>query len=139
MLRTVKDRALNEKQHAAIRLLMQGSNHAHVAEQIGTTPETLSRWMNNDTLFIATLNYQRQAAYESVIQRMRSLAHAAVDALETGLESDDENIRLKTAQTILKMISLDHITPPEGPITEHDVVAQQNQNNFWNSFQPINM
>ena len=133
-----RQRQLNEKQHAAIRMLLLGSTQSAVAEQVGTTPETLSRWINTDTLFIATLNYQRKAAYDSVVNRMRGLAHSAVDALEISLESEDEMIRLKTAQTILKMISLDSIQAPNDPITEREVSSQQ-ENDTWKLFQPVNM
>lgn len=118
-------RDLSDKQHAAIRLLIAGTTQVTVAEQVGVTPETLSRWLNSDSLFIATLNYNRQAAYTSVIERMRSLAHAAVDALENSLDSENEMVRLKAAQAILKMINLDDIAAPAGPTTEQGVELEQ--------------
>ena len=125
---------ISEQQHAAIRLLLMGSTQHSVAEQIDTTPETISRWLRNDADFIATLNYQRQSAYQSVVDRMRSLAHTAVGALETGLESENEMVRLKTAQTILKMISLDAIDAPQGPTNAQEVKESQDQQEIWRIF-----
>lgn len=129
-----KHRQLNEKQHAAIRLLLSGDTQTNVAKEIGITPETLSRWINGDSLFIAALNEQRRAAYDSVVHRMRSLAHAAVDALTVSLNSENEMIRLKTAQTILKMINLDDIAAPSGPTTPYEVEIAKEQNDTWKVF-----
>ena len=51
---------LTPQQETAIDLILAGKNDREVAESIGKSRSTINVWRNQDPLFMATLNNQRQ-------------------------------------------------------------------------------
>lgn len=97
---------LNQKQSAAIELLMSGLTDAEVGAQIGVARETVCRWRLHHPEFIAELNRRRTALLESYEQSARNLVGKAIRAAEEALDSDDQELKVKTACTILKMFNI---------------------------------
>ena len=109
-------RQLNDKQKQAIPLILSGKNDSEVAKGVGSTRQTINKWKNQDHHFQAELNYQRQANYDSQIDRLRKLRVKAVNIIENELDSDDIKTRQKAARFILKLN-----LKPTGKITWEEI------------------
>lgn len=112
---------LNGKQDQVITLLLAGKTQKDAAAEADVAKETVSRWMNGDPAFVATLNTRRRELWGANAQRLRSLAGKAVDTLEGLLESENETMRLRAASEILKAVSLARVEPPSGKTNPEDV------------------
>jgi hypothetical protein len=114
---------LNSKQLHAIRLLVTGGKLKHViAEEVGVTPETLSRW-NQQPAFVAELNKARVEAHEATMQGIRNLAMKGLETLEKLLNSTNEKVQQTTAQALLDIYL--KLAKPSGPTSREDVLAKQ--------------
>ena len=93
---------LTPQQETAIDLILAGKNDREVAESIGKSRSTINVWRNQDPLFMATLNNQRQQVRGSQLSRLNTLVSDAVDALQDGLHDEDIKVRIVAAVHILK-------------------------------------
>jgi len=106
------------EQHNAIDLLILGHTDHAVAEQIGVARETICRWRNENPYFMAELNRQRKAVWQTAHERLRGLVGKAIDIVEKALNADD----VKAALTVLKATNLyGHVEAPQGE-TDPDLV-----------------
>lgn len=119
-----KSRQLSEQQSNAIEYIVQGMTDRAVAEKCSVVRQTICEWRNHDPLFIATLNHVRQEMWAESQERLKNLAGKALDVFERSLDSKDPKIQLAAAQTILKRVVPDDITPPTGPTTAWGVIYQ---------------
>lgn len=113
-------RQLSPAQLVAIPLLLAGQSITDTAAAVGVARQTVSTWLNADTLFIATLNAERFDLWEGHKDRLRSLIPKAVDALERGLEHPDPRVSQAAARDILKLVDLSDCRP-DPATTEEDV------------------
>lgn len=112
----------SEQQERVIGLLLSGKNQREGAEKVGVARETVSRW-HNEPAFIAMMNARRLELWQAHRDRLCTLAHRAVDAMQGLLDSGDEGVRLRAAMAILKTVS--EGGKPVGPTEPEDVEAEQ--------------
>ena len=73
---------LSDKQEQAINLILLGQTDQSLAEAIGVARQTINKWKNQNPLFKATLNSQRQELWSSHYEALRSLIKLAIKVLE---------------------------------------------------------
>jgi len=95
-------KTLNQKQLNAIELLLSGMSVTDSAKEVKTARETVSRWLNQDSEFIAEINQRRHNMWHSSEDRLRSLLPKALDVLETELENGDK----QTALSVIRLASV---------------------------------
>lgn len=117
---------LTAKQEQVLTDLVSGKNCSEAAEAAGVKPETVSGWMANDHLFVATLNARREDQWEASIARLRGLVGRAIETVEGLLQSKDEKTRLRAAALILRTAGLTDVKPT-GPTDVEDVRIQHAQ------------
>lgn len=95
---------LTEKQHLAIRHLAGGLTSMEVAERLGITRETISRW-RKDTEFYNELNSVITELYNHTQYNMNALASHAVSAIREALLNDTySEKRARIAISTLKLL-----------------------------------
>ena len=80
---------LSTKHLNAIDMLILGRSDREVAEQVGVSRETVTRWRSHNPHFIAELNRQRQSLWQGDQDRLRSLVGKAVDVFAQALQGGD--------------------------------------------------
>ena len=94
---------LSAQQWQAVRLLVAGKRQVDIAQEIGVTQETVSRW-RSQPVFVAAVNLALQDAYAASIGEVRD---AAKDALTTlrylSTHSEDERVRLSAALALVRL------------------------------------
>ena len=121
-----KTRQLSQEQMNAIEHLLQGRSDRAVSEAVGVSRQTVWEWRNHDPLFIAELNRQRYEMWKEAHERLKSLAHEAVNVLTRGLSSQDENVAITAAVHILKTVGLyGEVKQNFGPDTPEEAVWKQ--------------
>ncbi len=93
---------LTAQQWQAIGLLVAGVKAVDVAQQIGCTQETVSRWRSSP-VFAAALNLAVRDSYSATIGEVRSVAQEALSVLRECLKSEDERLRLSAALAVLRL------------------------------------
>ena len=106
---TETEPTLSPKKSQVIGLILEGNTQRRAAKEAGVSEETVSRWKSEDTLFASTLENYRRDLYESQAQKLLDLSGDAVNTLGELLKSEDEGIRLRASQAVLKA------TMPEPP------------------------
>ena len=81
---------------------MAGRRQVDVAQELGVTEETVSRWKTLPT-FTAALNMAVRDAYEGTLGKVRTVAQDALDVLQELLKSQDERVRLSAALSMLRL------------------------------------
>jgi Helix-turn-helix of insertion element transposase len=114
--------ALSIEQHNAIDLLVYGKPDREVAEAIGVTRETVTRWRNENPYFIAELNQKREELWRAAHDKLRGLVGKAIETLEKALDTGD----MKAAVEILKAVKLyGDVGTPKGETAPELVLLQQ--------------
>jgi hypothetical protein len=93
---------LTPKQVHAITALITTTNFRAAAKAVGVTPETIRRWMREESLF--------QEAYEDAIadlgkqgrDKLQAALHEAVDTVREGLKAEKQCDRLRAAAIIIE-------------------------------------
>lgn len=80
---------LNDKQHAAIRLLVSGLNDEEAAKAAGVSRQTLNKWKNNNALFISELSQKRAEAWKEFVSPLTESVRLAMDAVHTAIKNGD--------------------------------------------------
>jgi hypothetical protein len=93
---------LSPQQWTAIGLLVSGKRQAEVAQEIGVSQETLSRWRNSP-IYMAALNQAIRDCYAGTVGMVRNVVGDAVDALKGCLQSEDDRVRLSAALALIKL------------------------------------
>lgn len=97
-----EETGLTAQQWQAVALLTSGMRAVDVAQQVGVTPETISRW-RAVPLFTAAYNQSVRDAYSATIGQVRDIAAEAIQTLRESLQSKDERVRLSAAMAILRV------------------------------------
>jgi hypothetical protein len=106
--------------------LLKGSTQREAAAVGQVTAETVSRWMNNDPVFIASYNQARASMLEAAVNEILDLRKEAIKALRdlvTTADPENEWIRLKAAQAVLG-IKIPKIGPTD-PADVESVLAKR--------------
>lgn len=93
---------LNEKQLAAIELLVAGKSYSAAAKAINIDRSTLFRW-RQDELFQEVLRERHEELWSEATQRLRGLVHPSLDVLEQHLGERYDRARFRAASTILRL------------------------------------
>src|SRR5262245_55975964 len=96
---------LNEKQHAAIELLLLGKSLGATAKAIEIDPRTLYRW-RQDADFRRELEQRRAELWGEAAQRLSAMVHPSLDVLEEQLYDRYDRARFNAALTLLKLADL---------------------------------
>lgn len=127
--RPEEEAGLTAQQWQAVALLVAGKKQVEVAEALGLTQETVSRWRNSP-LFAAALNLAVRDAYSSTIGEVRGLVTDAIAALRECMYSEDERLRLSAALAVLRLhLQLDS-NAPALPVTPADIAQQMRDADF---------
>ncbi len=120
---------LSAQQEQVISLLLGGKTQREAAQEVGVAEETVSRWMNGDAEFVATLNARRLELWQANAEKLRALATKAVNTLGDLLDSEDDTLRLRAAISVLRALA--NVQPPAGPTDARSV------ENLWKSQQRL--
>jgi hypothetical protein len=114
---------LNPRQLQAIDLLLAGQRVHQVADAVGVTPRTITRWKNAQPEFMAEYN-RRVAAHSSVTAaRLRNMVDRALDQLETVMSSRDTKLKTSVSLRILSTMISRNLAHQHGPTQCADVIA----------------
>jgi hypothetical protein len=99
------ENCLNDKQHAAIELLILGQKTKDVASAVGVERRTVTRWKVDEN-FREELDRRRRELWSRASQRIASLVHPAIDVLEKHLNDRYEGNRFRAASAVLRLVDL---------------------------------
>ena len=106
--------SLNEKQHAAIRLLVMGKSQVTIARKLGVDTRTVRRWQQDGT-FRRELEQLRRRLWGEAADRLRALVHPSLDVLEQQLADPYERGRYRAANAVLRHANLKKCVPLSDP------------------------
>src|SRR4051794_33729170 len=93
--------SLNEKQQAALRLLIEGKTFSAVAEAVGVTRRTLYTW-REDPDFAEELQRRREELWSDAAERLRAMVHSSLDIFQEHLSDPYDRARFRAANAILR-------------------------------------
>lgn len=111
---------LSPIQLKAIDLIMSGGKYTEIARSLNIPYDRLWRWTKNE-IFSGELNRRKRLAIDASQTALINAATKAVETLISGLQSNDENIRVRSAQSILSRLPA--IEPL--PVTDWEVTMRQ--------------
>jgi len=126
-----QEKSITPQQEAVILELIAGKTQKEAAHAAGVAPETVSRWMKNDYVFIAELNARRKDVWRAHRDALRGLASEAVAAMGDLLKSKDERVRLQAASAILRTV---RELSPEGHTDPDRIEYDKRQAEEWRAF-----
>lgn len=111
---------LTGEQETVLTALLRGDKQVAAAACAKVAPETVSRWLNNDALFVAELARRRAELWDSIADRLRAEASKAVACLadiasDDGYQAPD---RIRAAAALLKAMG----ERPAGRVAAEQVV-----------------
>ena len=129
-----KKKVLSQQQLDVLALLLAGQRQVDAAASVGVAPETVSRWVNHDAVFIAALNRCRKDIFDASVDRLRALSGKAIDVLEEIVTApESEAAVLKASLAILKAVGLDKGERPEGLIDAEAIEEERRKASAWDS------
>lgn len=81
---------LSPKQIKAIDYKLSGHSHKEIADNIGVSEVTISRWWNNDSDFADAYNEKQQQIFEGNANRLEDLITHAVSVIEDKVKVDGD-------------------------------------------------
>src|SRR5687767_9326621 len=81
----IGENALNERQVAAMELMVAGKTDAAIARTLEVDRRTLYRWRTGHEAFRRELDRRRRAMWDGASDRLRAMLDPALDVLETQL------------------------------------------------------
>ena len=97
---------LSPQQIRAVTLFLSGSKSVSVSDQLGVSPQTLSRWQGEPN-FKAVMNRCKWEILSNARQSLQLAADSAVNCLvEIATESDNEELRRRASMDIIRLVGL---------------------------------
>jgi transposase-like protein len=97
---------ISPRQQVVLLALLSGGTQAAAAEAAGVTPETVSRWVHNDTDFRRQYAARRRAMEQAHDAKLTKLVDRAFKTLDYLMSCSDDYVRLDAAKVALKMAGL---------------------------------
>jgi hypothetical protein len=120
---------LNSAQETALLALLDGKLQKDAAKAAGVSPETVCRWLANDSGFVAELNRRRSELWHAQRDRVRKLADAALDELDDLLHSTSPKLQLEAIKIVLSTAAtMSHGIGPETPAGVEKMWFQERSN-----------
>ncbi len=116
---------LTEKHYLAITLLATGLTSKETAEQVGVTPEAVSRW-KADFKFKAELNMMLKTAQIEAQDKLRHLSSLALSTIEE-IMLDCEAPHKERLTASLKILEIVKIKPPYIGSTNPQVLRKEKE------------
>jgi transposase-like protein len=104
--------SLNERQRAAIDMLLAGRSCAAVAQALEVDRRTLYRWRQEEP-FRFELEQRRGELWQDAADRLRGMVHASLDVLERQLADRYDRARFTAATAVLRLAGLRKVVPPD--------------------------
>ena len=108
----IRENCLNEKQLAALELMLLGKKTGEIAEAIGVHRRTIWCW-KKDPQFADELDRRRSQLWSRASERLAALVHPALDVLERHLGDRYEHIRFRAASAVLRLADLKKSQAPD--------------------------
>jgi hypothetical protein len=112
---------LTLEQHKVIQLLLVGYSANEAASLVGKSRDTVSRWKNENPIFIAEMNKQRDEILKAGYSRLQNMMSKAIDVLENHLGKGN----LKAATDLLKIIATRNPMPEADSETDPEKIIQR--------------
>ena|SRR5947207_2993667 len=96
---------LNEKQKAAVELMLLGKSMTAIAKEVEIDRGTLYRWRQDED-FQEALEQRRRELWSVAADRLAGLVHPSLDVLEQHLEDRYDRARFRAATTVLRLAKL---------------------------------
>lgn len=111
---------LTGEQEVVLSALLRGEKQVEAAKSGKVAPETVSRWLHSDALFVAELERRRAELWDSIADRVRVGASKAVDCLSEIASDDGYHAvdRIRAAAALLKCLG----ERPAGKVAPEQVV-----------------
>jgi hypothetical protein len=93
----VKDEGLTRRQLKALPALVESPTIEAAASACGISASTLRRWLTTSEAFRAAVTKAQNQILEEVFRRIASRSHLAADAIERGVQSQDERLASRVA------------------------------------------
>jgi len=100
-----QEKSITPQQETVILELIAGKTQKEAAEAAGVAPETVSRWIKRNPVFVAALNARRKDLWDAHREKLRAQVRDAVDVMGDLLKSNNERVRLQAATAILRTAS----------------------------------
>ena len=98
-----EQKALTGAQEKVLVAMLAGETQRAAARAAGVAPETVSRWMSGDALFVATLNQRRKDLWAANGAKLAELGAEAIGVLaELMQKGDSHSVRLRAAVAVLR-------------------------------------
>lgn len=91
---------LSAKQQIAIEMLFMGKTDLEVAEVIEVGRDTIWRWRNHNSDFIAAWNELNGLVWTALVSRVMNLFSRSVEAIEEAIEKGDTEVALALVQSL---------------------------------------
>jgi hypothetical protein len=119
---------LTEKQHMAIKEILNGKTDGEVAEVVGVTRKTINQWRHNNPFFQAELSGQRKKAWEIFMDEYRELLTSSFQTVKAAIKDGD----VKTAIWFMESAGVDAvirkhigIEAPQGPDDPDEILKRR--------------
>lgn len=117
---------LTVEQLLAVDYIMTGMTDREVAEKVGMTRETVTKWRNHHPAVIAELNRRRAELITIGMEQLKALVPEAVAALRAVINDPENPNRARVAMEVVKMVRLPEDFPAaHGPRTVEEVVESK--------------
>jgi hypothetical protein len=103
---------LNDKQLAAIELMVLGKSYQAIAKAIEVDRKTLYNWRADDE-FAGELQRRREELWGDASERLKALVHPSLDVLERQLGDRYDRARFNAASMLLKLVDLRKVIHPD--------------------------
>ena len=102
---------LTPQQELALDLLATGKTVTQVAEALGVSRQTVSKWLNQDCEFQQALEDRQRELWQDAKLRVFARLQKALDVLDEALENGSPQDKVRAAFRILDIAGL---KPPSG-------------------------
>ena len=104
------DARLDERQLAAIRMMVLGRSLVSIVQTLGIARKTLYNWRQS-TIFRRELNRLRRQLWTEAADRLRAMVHPSLDVLEQHLRQRHPHTKYRAANAVLRHANLKKCVP----------------------------